>query len=98
MIRLFSTTFVALLALGLAPSASPQGLQTGSVRGVVKDATGQIVPAVTIHAESAAQQGGRVTTSDDAGAYLLQGLSPGDYTITFEFAGFRTVKSTLRVA
>ena len=98
MTRLFSATFVAVLALGLAPSAYAQGLQTGSVRGVIKDATGQVVPAVTIHAVSPAQQGGRVTTSDDAGAYLLQGLSPGEYRITFEFAGFQTVNSTLRVA
>src|SRR5688572_917147 len=97
MIRFFSTMFVAALALGLAPSASPQGLQTGLVRGVVKDATGQIVPHVTVHAQSPAQQGGRTTTSDDAGAYLLQGLAPGQYTITFEFAGFQTATSTLRV-
>src|SRR5687768_9933340 len=97
MVRLLSATFVAVLALGLAPIASPQGLQTGSVRGVVKDATGQVVPAVTIHAVSSALQGGRFTTSDDAGAYLLQGLAPGEYTVTFEFAGFQTVNSTLRV-
>src|SRR5687767_11748517 len=97
MIRLFSTMFVAALALGLAPSASPQGLQTGSVRGVVEDTTGQIVPHVVIHAQSPAHQGARTTTSDDAGAYLLQGLAPGQYTITFEFAGFQTATSTLRV-
>src|SRR5688500_7713360 len=97
MVRLLSATFVAVLALGLAPTASPQGVQTGSVRGVVKDATGQVVPAVTIHAVSSALQGGRVTTSDDAGAYLLQALAPGEYTITFELAGFQAVNSTLRV-
>ena len=97
MVRLCLASFVALFALGLAPGASAQGLQTGSIRGIVKDSSGQVVPAVTIHAVSPAQQGGRVTTSDDAGAYLLQGLAPGPYTITFEFAGFQTVNTTLHV-
>ena len=77
MVRLFSATFVALLALSSATGSAAQGVQTGSVRGVVKDTTGQVVPQVTVRAESPAQQGARVTTSDAAGAYLLQGLAPG---------------------
>ena len=97
MVRLVSTILVAVLALSAAPLAASQGLQTGAVRGVVKDTTGALVPQVTVHAESPALLGGRVAISDAAGAYLLQGLAPGAYTITFEFAGFQTVRSTLRV-
>ena len=97
MIRLFTATLVAFLALSSAPGSFAQGLQTGSVRGVVKDTTGQVVPQVTVRAESSAQQGARVTMSDAAGAFLLQGLAPGAYTITFDFAGFQTVRSSLRV-
>lgn len=99
MVRLFTATVIVLLALSSAPGTGTlaQGLQTGSVRGVVKDTTGQVVPQVTVRAESPAQQGARVTTSDAAGAYLLQGLAPGAYTITFDFAGFQTVRSSMRV-
>ena len=99
MVRLFTATVIVLLALSSATGNGTfaQGLQTGSVRGVVKDTTGQVVPQVTVRAESPAQQGARVTTSDAAGAYLLQGLAPGVYTITFDFAGFQTVRSSMRV-
>src|SRR5687767_3835132 len=98
MVGLFSASLVALFALSFAPDTAAQGIQTGSVRGVVTDTTGHPVPQVTVRAESAALQGSRVTMSDDAGAYLLQGLTPGTYTVTFDFAGFQTVRSTLRVA
>jgi hypothetical protein len=97
MARFFSSTLVALLALLFVTGAAAQGVQTGSVRGVVKDATGQIVPQVAIRAESPAQQGPRLTASDEAGAYQFVGLAPGSYTITFEFTGFQTVTSTMRV-
>ncbi|HUQ89623.1 MAG TPA: TonB-dependent receptor [Vicinamibacterales bacterium] len=95
--RLISGTVVTLLALSLVGDASAQGVQTGSVRGVVKDATGQVVPQTAIRAESSAQQGARMTASDQAGAYQVAGLAPGDYTLRFEFAGFQTVTSTVRV-
>jgi hypothetical protein len=98
MARLISNSLVALFALMTAATAAAQGVQTGSVRGVVQDATGMVVAQATIHAESPAQLGSRVTASDAAGAYQLQGLAPGEYTLTFEFTGFQTVKSTVRVS
>ena len=38
--------------------------------------------------ESAALQGSRVTTTDADGHYRLTLLPPGDYTLTFQLAGF----------
>ncbi|HEX4912964.1 MAG TPA: TonB-dependent receptor, partial [Vicinamibacterales bacterium] len=96
MVRLISATLVALFAFSAAP-AFAQGVQTGTIRGVVKDATGQVVSHVTVRATSAAQIGARETTSDSSGAYQLQGLTPGQYTVTFEFSGFQTVTSQLSV-
>ena len=97
MARFLSGTLVALFALSFVATSAAQGVQTGSVRGVVKDATGQVVPQAAIHAESPVQQGARVTASDEAGAYQLTGLAPGDYSFKFELAGFQTVTSTVRV-
>ena len=97
MVRLVSRAFFALVVAVSASAAFAQGLQTGSVRGVVKDATGQVVPHVTIIAVSPAQMGTRQTASDAAGAYHLQGLAPGHYTVTFEFSGFQAVTSELHV-
>ena len=44
MARFLSSTLVALIALSFATGSAAQGVQTGSIRGVVKDASGQIVP------------------------------------------------------
>ena len=96
MVRFISATLVALLALS-GVDASAQGLQTGSVRGVVKDTMGDVVPHVAVRAESPALLAPRVTTTDAAGAYQLQGLVPGSYTVHFELGGFQTVTSALRV-
>jgi hypothetical protein len=98
MARLVSNSLVAIFTLMFAAVAAAQGVQTGSIRGVVKDATGLVVPQATIHAESPAQLGLRDTASDAAGAYQFQGLAPGLYTLTFEFTGFQTVTSTVQVS
>src|SRR5688572_33175526 len=97
MVRLLSATFVALLAIASAPASFAQGLQTGSIRGVVKDSTGQVVPQVTVRAVSQSQHGSRETVSDDIGAYQLQGLTPGQSTVTYEFSGCQTVTAHPRL-
>ena len=96
--RLVSSAVVVLLALvGFESSAAAQGVQTGSVRGVVRDAAGLVLPQATVRAESPVLQGNRETVADQAGAYQLTGLAPGLYTITFEFSGLQSVTSALHV-
>jgi hypothetical protein len=97
MVRVISAGLIVLFALASPMLGHAQGLQTGSVRGVVKDASGEVVPMVNVQATSPAQIGVRQTASDTAGAYHLQGLTPGRYTVTFEFSGFQTVSAELRV-
>ena len=84
MARFFSSALVAVLAVSFANGSAAQGVQTGAIRGVIKDAAGQVVPQAAIHVESPALQGDRITASDQAGAYQLAGLAPGDYNIRFE--------------
>lgn len=98
MSRWISAGMLVLLALVVgAQTAAAQGVQTGSVRGVVRDSAGLVLPLATVRAESPAQQGIRVTSADEAGAYQLTGLPPGLYTITFEYAGLQPAVSSLRV-
>src|SRR4026207_1457278 len=97
MVRLISSTIVALFALLFLPVAGAQGLQTGTLRGVVKDATGAVVPNVSIHATSAALQGELERMTDESGAYQFAGLPPGSYKIQFQAAGFMTVVAEGRV-
>ena len=80
----------AVLVLAFTGSVFGQGVQTGSIRGVVKDAQGLVVPGVTITATSPALQGPRVAVTDTEGAFSVAALPAGDYTVTYELSGFTT--------
>ena len=97
MFRVVCSALVALGVLSLATPALSQGVQTGAVSGVVRDVTGAVLAQAAIHADSPALQGSRMTLTDQAGAYLLQGLPNGDYMIRVEFGGFQAVTSRVRV-
>ena len=77
-------------------AAYAQGVQTGTVRGMVKDSQDLVVPGVTVTATSPALQGPRSTVTDSQGLYVMRALPPGDYQIKFELNGFATlIRSTV---
>lgn len=80
-----------LLALVLPASAFAQ--LTGTLSGNVKDAQGAVMPGVNVTASSPALIGGsRVVVTNESGTYQFTGLPPGDFQLTFEIAGFVTLK------
>src|SRR5689334_4564074 len=97
MSRLLSSLLVALLTLSFVTGSAAQGVQTGAIRGVVKDQTGGVLPGATIEAKSPALQGARETVSDQSGAYQFTGLPAGVYTVNFTVPGFQTATSELRI-
>src|ERR1700754_4322471 len=61
--------------------------------GVVKDATGAVLPGVTVEASSPALiEKVRSVTTDANGLYRIENLRPGTYTLTFNLPGFSAVK------
>jgi hypothetical protein len=61
--------------------------------GIVKDATGAVLPGVTVEAASPVLiEQSRTATSDANGAYRIENLRPGAYVLTFTLPGFSTVK------
>ncbi|MBI3491514.1 MAG: carboxypeptidase regulatory-like domain-containing protein, partial [Acidobacteria bacterium] len=61
--------------------------------GVVKDATGAVLPGVTVEAASPVLiEKVRSVSTDANGAYRIENLRPGTYVITFTLPGFATVK------
>jgi outer membrane receptor for ferrienterochelin and colicin len=88
---------VLLLAIGFSGTALAQGVQTAELTGTVKSSDGQALPGVTVSLRSPSLQGVRTTTTDANGAYLVKGLAPGAYTITFESPGMTTVNRTATV-
>src|SRR6266545_5859412 len=76
-----------LLALPTAARAQ------SSFAGVVKDTTGSVLPGVIVEASSPVLiERVRSVTTDSNGAYRIENLRPGTYTITFNLPGFSTVK------
>ena len=79
---------VIAAALLLLPSAA---WAQSSIVGVVRDASGAVLPGVTIEASSPALiEKVRSVVSDDQGRYRIVDLRPGPYTVTFTLPGFST--------
>lgn len=65
--------------------------QRGSIEGVVKDASGAVLPGATVEALRA---GGAVvaTVTDAQGAFRFPALAPGIYQVTASLSGFQTFR------
>jgi hypothetical protein len=64
-----------------------------SLTGTVHDASGAVLPGVTVEAASPALiEKTRTAVTDATGQYRVVDLRPGTYTLTFTLVGFSTVK------
>src|SRR5438067_736395 len=73
--RLLSLAVCALLALSSLSRA--QGVQTGTITGIVQSSDGLSVPGVT----------------DVNGVFFIKGLPAGTYSVSFDIPGFQATKS-----
>lgn len=83
-----SLFIVAVLLNG--PSVWSQ-TATGSITGVARDETGGVIPGVTIRAVRTATGESREVVTSNSGSYRIPNVSPGEYTLTAELPGFKTV-------
>ena len=90
---------LALVAIALAVPAAvlAQGVQSGTLQGTVKLQSGEAAPGVTVTATSPALQGQRSTVTGDSGDYILRGLPPGDYNVSFVLTGLKTQQMRISV-
>jgi len=64
-----------------------------SITGTVRDASGGVLPGVTVEAASPALiEKTRSAITDGTGQYRIVDLRPGTYTVTFTLTGFSPVK------
>src|SRR5712692_9448483 len=78
-----------LLVLLLPATVCAQASLTGTVR----DASGGVLPGVTVEASSPALiEKTRTAVTDGSGQYRIVDLRPGTYSLTFTLPGFTTVK------
>src|SRR6186997_566718 len=84
---------LGVLALCLSVTTGAYAQDTrGSIEGVVKDASGAVLPGATVEAKSPSLVGVQSTTSDANGLYRFPALSPGIYEVSATLSGFTTKK------
>ena len=83
--------FAMFVAIAFAATTFAQGVQTGTIRGTVKDSQGLAVPGVTVTATSPAMQGSRTVVTDAQGQFTINALPPGAYTVKYTLSGFNDV-------
>ena len=72
---------------------SAQTAVSASIAGTVRDASGAVLPGVTVEAASPALiEKIRSVVTNDQGAYRVIDLRPGVYTVTFTLPGFSTFR------
>jgi hypothetical protein len=81
------------LAIVLASSRSSAQDATGRVIGTVYDQQGAVVPDAHIMVTNTATQIARKTTTDQDGYFQVLALPIGNYKVTAEHDGFRTIVS-----
>jgi len=89
----FAVAVLAVVCLLRPLPTAAQAVGTATIAGIVTDASGGVLPGVTVEATSPALiEGTRAVTTNEAGRFSIVNLRPGTYTVTFSLASFSTVK------
>jgi outer membrane cobalamin receptor len=93
--RLKQGLFIATLVLVcVAPSSASV---SGDVRGVVLDPQQRVIKDAKIALRGRASELTFLARTDDQGAFLLRGVPLGEYVVTIEATGFRSVEQPITV-
>ncbi len=78
-------------------TSGPMWAQTtaGSITGVVIDAQGAVVPGATVTLTSLARGTSSAVITNSVGGFDFLSTPPGDYKLTVEMAGFKTVERSV---
>src|SRR5512143_4009264 len=88
--RAFKRIAAVLAMLVLVPALA---FAQASITGTVRDASGAVLPGVTVEAASPALiEKVRSTVTDGEGLYRIVDLRPGTYTVTAMLPGFSTAR------
>src|SRR5437867_2785320 len=87
------SVLAAAMVFGSVLSGTAWAQAAGGIAGVVRDATGAVLPGVTVEAASPALiEKVRTVVTDGEGQYKIVDLRPGTYAVTFTLPGFSIVK------
>jgi hypothetical protein len=90
--RRLAVAVAALALLTAAPRAASAQATTGELTGRIVDASGDVVPGVTVTLRSEDTGLVRTVVTNQSGDYLFVLMPPGRYTVEAELAGFRKIE------
>jgi hypothetical protein len=91
-VKLVAAVLVAAFVPIIAAAQGGGASSTGTIQGRVTDASGAVLPGVTVTATSPSMIGAQTQVSNENGNYRFPAVPPGVYALSFELAGFNTVK------
>ena len=87
-----------VIALFVPSVVLAQSTTTGVISGTVTDASGAVLPDVTVNLKSVDKGFTQATKTTTQGAYQFSLLEPGTYTITVTAPNFKTMTATTTVS
>jgi len=85
-----------LAATVLVAAAAAQQASTGTVKGVLTDDSGAVIPAARVSLSGSGVSRTAQTQAD--GTYSFLGLAPGQYNVSVSFTGFAPFSKSVVVA
>ena len=84
---------MCFIVMSFPLAAYAQGTSAASISGLVTDASGAVLPGVTVEASSPVLiEKVRSAVTDERGEYRIVELRPGTYTVAFTLGGFASFK------
>ena len=71
--------------------------EASRISGVVKDATGGIIPGASVTVQDTQTSSARSTMTDDAGLYSVDRLDPGEFAVDVTLPGFKSWSRNVRI-
>jgi len=88
-IRRILSLIALLILLSVVSSVTAQVTNNATLRGVVKDQKGALIPDATLTLTNTERGEQRQAKSSDDGSYVFTAVPPGTYTLKAEVTGFK---------
>src|ERR1043166_8450547 len=89
--RMRRTILGLVITVLLTFSGIVSGQSNGNVKGVLKDASGAVLPGASVTLTNKATQQSVQSVTNEAGTYSFAFVTPGTYSLVVDMAGFRKI-------